>query len=1048
MNFGVSAALQISEKWTERLRQEISDYKREHDAEKRRRKEEREAQKRQEEERNRQERWERAEREEEELQERKRIQAEKREKSFETLIASPYNFTRQEAEKYILASGEIDKTSLTRYENDKRNKELIAAKQEAWRAETKSRQIKTDIPNKPKEIQSKGNNSPSNYYETHKATIANAPMIHACDNDSQHFPTEGLYIGNLTGGIIDIPALYDIAELKGLCFLYNNDADRLRVNACIERLVWRLAMTVPSNLCEFILYNGGCPGDSFNAHSRINKYLFDGRSVKVFFDGNIDAFSAIVADKYASIAERMSAIRLSGKKNLLELSESQGKDARLKYTFFMLTDFPSHITNADAQKIAKIVEIGSQAGIHVLMSWDMNADFEDNYGSAQFDHQQMLNRMQLLFPQKGRYLFRNSGHDESFNRFHFEIDDAPMNAVEIEKHLSYIDNLVEVAKSQSKPSALKQDFKGLEAEHYSKTLSEINITVGLDVNDKRPVTFRFDSGDCVHGFILGQSGSGKSVLLNNIITSAILKYSPQDLMLYLLDFKGVEFNRYRGVKHTKAVLVDNSDLQMTLEVLRELKEENKKRIKLWQKERVNNIDGYNEKHPNKRLPQILFVADECQVMFKETTRGYERIIQQEIQEILNVIATQGRSQGIHMLLATQQLDETDISGQIMKNLTDCFLLMSAPSDSDRLVPDSSILTSKQMTGIACYYHKRKLQSQVQTFFATNEELKGAIDAAIQKASSYPSNGEHYFCGSSLYYLADSKEYICNNTFDCPVAVIGYNIGINAGVTSIPLRCDYMEHILFWGVNKEEQTTGVLLNAFISLIMSYQQHGIHADFLVIDCLQAHDSKYRIILKMLAERGMCSVVERKTSGNVLYSLAKAVKNNTATPTVLAIIGSERFIEVKRKMTIHPQVHSTEVLDDVIEPLCFNMSSMDLDDNTAELDGMTYPQALTYLLEEGSMQDVHILMQVDKPSNVLFSDEYDLEAAMKFRHKVILKSENKYLNPLRFSQDIDVEGLGDEVEQLRAYYYPDGDDPILFTPFQMPLENSFAKPNNYNL
>ena len=39
-------------------------------------------------------------------------------------------------------------------------------------------------------------------------------------------------------------------------------------------------------------------------------------------------------------------------------------------------------------------------------------------------------------------------------------------------------------------------------------------------------------------------------------------------MLYLMDFKGVEFNRYKGAKHTKAVLVDNSDAQMTLEVLR------------------------------------------------------------------------------------------------------------------------------------------------------------------------------------------------------------------------------------------------------------------------------------------------------------------------------------------------------------------------------------------------------------------------------------------------------------------------------------------------
>jgi hypothetical protein len=84
---------------------------------------------------------------------------------------------------------------------------------------------------------------------------------------------------------------------------------------------------------------------------------------------------------------------------------------------------------------------------------------------------------------------------------------------------------------------------------------------------------------------------------------------------------------------------------------------------------------------------------------------------------------------------------------------------------------------------------------------------------------------------------------------------------------------------------------------------------------------------------------------------------------------------------------------------------------------------------------MHDVHLLLQVDKPSNILFGDEYDVDAAKKCRHKVILRSENKYLSPLRFSQDIDVEMLGDERGRLRAYYYPDDDDPALFTPYQMP-------------
>ena len=104
----------------------------------------------------------------------------------------------------------------------------------------------------------------------------------------------------------------------------------------------------------------------------------------------------------------------------------------------------------------------------------------------------------------------------------------------------------------------------------------------------------------------------------------------------------------------------------------------------------------------------------------------------------------------------------------------------------------------------------------------------------------------------------------------------------------------------------------------------------------------------------------------------------------------------------------------------------------------DKMTYPKALSYILDEGPLQGVHTLLMVDKPGNILFEGDYDVNDTDKFRHKIILRSENKFLAPMRFSQEIDVETLSDEEEHLRAYYYPEGDDPVLFTPYQMPDED----------
>ena len=208
----------------------------------------------------------------------------------------------------------------------------------------------------------------------------------------------------------------------------------------------------------------------------------------------------------------------------------------------------------------------------------------------------------------------------------------------------------------------------------------------------------------------------------------------------------------------------------------------------------------------------------------------------------------------------------------------------------------------------------------------------------------------------------------------------------------------------------------------------------ADFVVVDCLPATGSRYKKVLAELEVKGLCRLVERQNSGRLLKGLVDDIKMDFVTPTVLAIIGSERFIEMKRKMPLE-QNSSSVIEDDGI--IGFDMGSLDIMSDSQEVNtnNMTYPQALMYILEEGPMHGIHVLLQVDKPSNILFGDEYDVEAAMKFRHKIILKSENKYLNPFRFSQDIDVEQLSDEEERMRAYYYPDGDTPQLFTPFQMP-------------
>ena len=211
----------------------------------------------------------------------------------------------------------------------------------------------------------------------------------------------------------------------------------------------------------------------------------------------------------------------------------------------------------------------------------------------------------------------------------------------------------------------------------------------------------------------------------------------------------------------------------------------------------------------------------------------------------------------------------------------------------------------------------------------------------------------------------------------------------------------------------------------------------------------------MLEKMQADGLCEIIERRSSGELLRLLANDISKQQAQETVLLILGSERFAEMKRNSPLVSKGATTinadkgfSVSSGVVNMDFFidedgsterfayqieeqaNMYATN-DDDTADDVVKTFPEALRFILDEGPTQGVHVLLQTDKPTNILFED-YPSETVAMFKHKVILRSENKYLAPMRFSVEIDVEVLSDEEERLRAFYYPEDGGPRLFTPY----------------
>jgi len=154
-----------------------------------------------------------------------------------------------------------------------------------------------------------------------------------------------------------------------------------------------------------------------------------------------------------------------------------------------------------------------------------------------------------------------------------------------------------------------------------------------------------------HVLLAGKTGSGKSNLLHVLIHTLCEKYPPDELDLYLLDYKeSTEFNIYAAspLPHARLVATE-SDSEYGVTVLQHLVGELEKRGRIFKSTDVRDFAEYR-KVSGAHLPRVLLVIDEFQVLFSES-----RQVAETAEQLLSQLLKQGRSFGIHILLATQTL---------------------------------------------------------------------------------------------------------------------------------------------------------------------------------------------------------------------------------------------------------------------------------------------------------------------------------------------------------------------------------------------------------
>ena len=262
--------------------------------------------------------------------------------------------------------------------------------------------------------------------------------------------------------------------------------------------------------------------------------------------------------------------------------------------------------------------------------------------------------------------------------------------------------------------------------------SPLSVALGKDVSGESIFT-RIDKTP--HLLIAGSTGSGKSVCVNTIITSILLKNKPDKVKLIMIDPKMVELSIYDGIPHLLTSVV--TDPIKAADVLHKVVLEMENRYREFARARVRNIEGYNKiaaKDPDyKELPYIVVIIDELADLMMVSSK--------EVEESIARIAQKARAAGIHMIIATQRPSVDVITGVIKTNIPSRIAFAVSSSIDSRTILDKSGAETLLGKGDMLYLSADSSKPvRIQGAFLSDEEVEKVVDyVKSQSEAQYDPN---------------------------------------------------------------------------------------------------------------------------------------------------------------------------------------------------------------------------------------------------------------------------------------------------------------------
>jgi serine/threonine protein kinase len=501
------------------------------------------------------------------------------------------------------------------------------------------------------------------------------------------------------------------------------------------------------------------------------------------------------------------------------------------FRILVICDFPAGFNQTACNRLAQVIEHGARCGVLTLVLADCSGSDVQAATVRKLD----IGSVHLVW---------RDGHlewdDPDFGAFSLELD-APPPQLLARQVLRQVGAADQAARRVEVPFAFVAPSQ---AGLWSRD-SRDGIEVGLGKGGPTKVqSLCLGPSTAQHVVIAGRTGSGKSSLLHALITNLALHYSPDEVELYLIDFKkGVEFKTYavHELPHAQVIAIE-SEREFGHSVLLRLDAELRDRGERFRAAGVHDLKGYREIEGLPPLPRVLLIVDEFQEFFVE-----EDLIARDAALLLDRLVRQGRAFGVHVLLGSQSLSGAySLTRSTLEQMAVRIALQSGETDAHLILGETNGAAQLLSRPGEAIYNDANGRTEGNHFFQVvwlpderRENYLRQVRDLADRRGWQPSRPQMVFEGDAAALLSRNLHLQARLTAPgrsapprAAVAWLGESIAIK-DPTAACFHRQPGDHLLIVGQDGES-ALGVMTSSLISLASQFNPRGpSSAAFYILD-----------------------------------------------------------------------------------------------------------------------------------------------------------------------------------------------------------------------